>query len=292
MSHFTVLVIGKDPEDQLAPYDENIEVEDYITGIVTDKEKQRFLDYYINGEKEFPSNIIFEEAYVLKGNDWNGNCWKKDDNGIWRIHSTYNPDSKWDWYQLGGRWTGYFKLKAGCSDGVVGNPGIMTNPAENGWADSALKGDIDFEFMRFKAAKQAGKRYDNFYAIVGDRAIPIWNDIKKKYSNKDIDLARKKYNENPVIVDLNISEEFGNYFFYNDIEEFIENRTTYIQKERNSAISTFAVVKDGKWYERGKMGWWGVVLEEKDRGDWNREFSQLLDSLSDDTLLSIFDCHI
>ena len=22
--------------------------------------------------------------------------------------STYNPDSQWDWYQIGGRWTGYY----------------------------------------------------------------------------------------------------------------------------------------------------------------------------------------
>lgn len=57
-------------------------------------------------------------------------------------------------------------------------------------------------------------------------------------------------------------------------------------------ISVFAVVKDGKWYERGKMGWFAVVSDEKDKDAWSEEVKQLLASLPPDTLLTMYDCHI
>ena len=40
MSHYVALVIGEDPESQLAPYDESIEVASYCTGVVSEGEKQ------------------------------------------------------------------------------------------------------------------------------------------------------------------------------------------------------------------------------------------------------------
>ena len=56
--------------------------------------------------------------------------------------------------------------------------------------------------------------------------------------------------------------------------------------------TTFAILKDGRWYERGKMGWWACVADEKDPVKWDAEFWKLIDQTSDDTLLSVVDCHI
>jgi hypothetical protein len=49
---------------------------------------------------------------------------------------------KWDWYVLGGRWTGLLTLLPG-SQGELGEPGVQTNPAEEGTADQAFVQDID-----------------------------------------------------------------------------------------------------------------------------------------------------
>lgn len=46
MSHFAVVVIGKNPEEQLAPYNENIKVSPYKDSDVDEDEKQRFIDTY------------------------------------------------------------------------------------------------------------------------------------------------------------------------------------------------------------------------------------------------------
>ena len=50
-----------------------------------------------------------------------------------------------------------------------------------------------------------------------------------------------------------------------------------------AAFTTFAVIKDGKWYERGEMGWWGVVSDEKNKDEWRAQFANLIDSLPDKT---------
>lgn len=57
-------------------------------------------------------------------------------------------------------------------------------------------------------------------------------------------------------------------------------------------ITCFAVVMDSKWYERGKAGWFGVVIDAKDEEVWAKEVKQLLTTLSPDTLLTMYDCHI
>lgn len=72
--------------------------------------------------------------------------------------STYNPESKWDYWRIGGRWGGYFTRKAD-SDGTS-----FLLP-EKGWdspdkfgfssADAAPKGLLDLAAMREKAADEA-----------------------------------------------------------------------------------------------------------------------------------------
>lgn len=328
MSHFTVLVIGDDAESQLAPFDENIEMEEYADGLVSQEDKKRFLEFYKENHGE---NGFFENVYAKWGDDWNGNRWRKEKshekwrcpvckavnnwrsyhcgqffkvkkgcgalkpqelNEIWKVYSTYNPNSKWDWYQLGGRWMGYFLLKAGRS-GVLGESGAFGNETEAGTADSARKGDIDFEEMRSRAGQNATQKYTEFWGIVDGRAIPRWNDILNKHGRKNIQAARDEYNNIDVIKDLDASERFGGlYFVWNDILDFEESRGDFVEKARQTAITTFAFLHEGKWHQRGEMGWFGQASNEISEDEWNKEFNKFLDALPDDTLLSVYDCHI
>ena len=69
-----------------------------------------------------------------------------------------------------------------------------------------------------------------------------------------------------------------------------ESRESYIK--RNSYLSTFAIVKDGEWYEKGKMEWFGISKDDMTDLEWNEKFEQLINELPEDTLLSVYDCHI
>ena len=61
---------------------------------------------------------------------------------------------------------------------------------------------------------------------------------------------------------------------------------------KEDIIPTFAILIDGKWYEEGNMGWWGMVSNKKEDKDWNKEFEKLLEKVPNNKLLTIVDCHI
>lgn len=322
MSHFTVLVIGENPEQQLQPYheyectgiedeyvvhvDRTEEVDEWLSEelCVGNRKDGGELDYEYSEEKAGDTLITHKkitrrEYLELQGKkiddeiiEYHG--YEKKD-GKWMRYT--NPNKKWDWYQLGGRWTGFFKLKLGATGGT-GEPGLLTSSSKEGYADVAFKKDIDFDYMRNEAANNASQKYDFAMSIFGD--FPVnenWDSVREKI--KDIDKARAFYWNQPRCKAWQEAENkmlknraewpFG---YHSSPDYFIISKDEYIQNAKDSAISTFALIKDGRWYERGKMGWWACVSNEKDESDWNKEFSQLLDEIPEDTLLSIYDCHI
>jgi hypothetical protein len=152
MSHSTVLVIGEDPEKMLLPYDENTEVEPYRTYEDVETPQEHWLfDVLTKGHGLAPDADW--AAFVTARNERYDDEPIQHDADTNKVYSmsTYNPLSRWDWYQLGGRWTGFFKLRPGAG-GATGEPGLMTPRGKVGWADQARKRDIDFEGMRDAAA--------------------------------------------------------------------------------------------------------------------------------------------
>ena len=114
MSHFTVLIIGDGIEAKLAPYAENLEVPPYIYQTRAELEQERKeikeeaknppQDSCMNYDKytDKMSLAEFAMAYHDAEIDTKGN-----------LLSTYNPNSKWDWYAIGGRWEGMLTTKEG-----------------------------------------------------------------------------------------------------------------------------------------------------------------------------------
>jgi hypothetical protein len=282
MSHFTVLVIGNDVEKQLEKYDERILMPEYKKGEVPQEEKDRVLDYY-QRNKNFVGT--FDECYAKYGEEWDANSLKKDENGVWSEYSTYNPLSQWDWYIVGGRWSGFFKMKKGVKPNV-GEPGVFNNKVEAGHGDVAMKKDIDFEGMRNDAGIKGGEIYDTIIAIIGE--LPVdenWNSVRDRIT--EIQEARNFYNTQPRVVAL---REAGHHFV--DSNDFACSREEYVERARMNAISSYAVVKDGEWYQKGEMGWWGMSSNEMSHDEWNQKFNELIDSVPDDTLFTLVDCHI
>lgn len=350
MSHFTVLVIGENPEEQLAPYHEfectgeercvqEIDVTEEIRNDYTKSTEKRvrmpdgsLVDPY-DKEGNYKPEFLKEEGEgifkhrmlsVPKDHElvmiptsavqsfrqfalrWSGYKTAKahtininhshkygyilladDSNEIVKIIKRTNPNKKWDWYSLGGRWRGFFKLKRG-SQGEQGSPGVFDNAPEHD-ADSCLWGNVDVEGMRDAAGEKAGKRWDEIRAVIGPHieGFLSWAKIREKHQD-NIDAARTEYHAQQLMQALTKEK----IFLWDGPEEFLVQREQYVEAARRAAISTFAVVKDGQWYERGSMGWWGVVSDEKDKDEWLKQFNTLLDSLSPETRVSVYDCHI
>ncbi len=300
MSHFSVMVIGSDPESQLAPYhefectgidDEYVQDVDITEDVRqeyerADKEEYSTIRKYCEEYRGLNclssmDNFVEEHKY--------GYFLLKPDGELDKAISRTNPNAKWDWYSLGGRWTGYFKLKSGRL-GEVGEPGLMTEQAQVGYADAALKKDIDFDGMRHEVIDKAAKKYDTIKAILDEYPGSKTFEQCKQMCNGNIDGARAAYNNQPVMKAL---EDAGYRFWLDDIlEECNLSRDEYLKRAGNSAITSYAFVKDGEWVGSGDMGWWGISTNNKDENAWNEEFNKMLDSLPDDTMLSLYDCHI
>jgi len=181
------------------------------------------------------------------------------------------------------------------SKGLLGSQHSEDGP---GRCDQCKIRDLDIELMEKEATDAAAKQYDKFYEKViskTDRMIEKWDYIRDVMFPGDIEAARKYSREHPMqklASELKLSPWgcIASTYYLEDTHETARNK--FIENARCQAFSTFAVVKDGKWYEKGEMGWWGMVHDEKLAYDWNAKFNELLHELPDDTTISIVDCHI
>lgn len=73
--------------------------------------KDEYCKFFI---EKFPELFAdFDNQYEEHGEDWNSSSWKKNGNGVLEEWSTYNPNSVYDWYTQGGRWSQSIKTKSG-----------------------------------------------------------------------------------------------------------------------------------------------------------------------------------
>ena len=85
----------------------------------------------------------------------------------------------------------------------------------------------------------------------------------------------------------------ANFHFWGDfVETFCNSREEYVEKCKNQTMVPYAVVKDGKWYQKGEMGWWGMSNDEMSQDEWNKKFWEMINSLDPETELTLLDCHI
>lgn len=204
-------------------------------------------------------------------------------------------NAKWDWYSVGGRWTGYFKVKKNPKypdDVLVGEPGVFNNqPNNNGWADQLRKCDIDVEGMQRKTRQDAEKEYDEVYEFVKDcPKASTWNQMCEQFKKDGIDVARKYYHEQAFVKALAKSKH--DPFLDCGVKRYQCSRDEFVHRAVSGVLVPFAVVWEGKWYEKGEMGWFGAVRDEKKSEDWNKEFFEMFSSLPGDTLVTMVDAHI
>lgn len=120
-----------------------------------------------------------------------------------------------------------------------------------------------------------------------------YEDIKRSF---DEDMVKSNgdllsiYNPNSKWNWYTFGGRFNNYL------KTLSGKTTnedYVSKIDWEDILPFAFVTPiGEWHERGKMGWWACVFNEKSHDNWKSEFKEFLDSLDEDTIVTVVDCHI
>lgn len=207
-----------------------------------------------------------------------------------------NENYKWDWWQVGGRWSGFLKAKPGATLTGTGRPGVMGSHFAKGEdrVDQAMKKDIDWDGMRNEAGDRAAARWDKAAAATLPEGAtePLtwesWESVRARHEGK-ADEARRVYHSQPAIEAIN--KAFGDEFFLQP-DEFLTDRATYIQHARDRATVLYAVVMDGKWYAKGEMGWFGMSTDDVTQDEWNRKVNEMIDGLPETVMITVCDCHI
>jgi len=81
---------------------------------------------------------------------------------------------------------------------------------------------------------------------------------------------------------------FCSYFDGIGITE--KDKDPYLWADKKCKFYCYSLLSDGVWNSRGDMGWFGVSRNETN--NWQEQFKSILDSISEETVLAIVDCHI
>lgn len=296
MSHFTVAIITKGRptiehiDEMLAPYDENREVEHFTSREelikktreeIKEYERTLYAEYLADKEKyisecknkghikyiseEFPKKLTWtdEECYrdAIRHEEPENIC------ADGSLRSTYNPDSKWDWYEVGGRYAGMLSVKRG-ADYMIGRKSIFYGK-ENPYTiddEGIIKCDSarikDLVFPEREAEAQKARRFWEIY-VEGD----------EPRNEEERELVRFVFYKKEYYIDT-----------YKDKETYVRCSSTFC---------TYAVItKDGKWHANGEMGWFGISRDD-DTVAWADGYQKLvLDCAEEDDYITIVDCHI
>lgn len=222
-----------------------------------------------------------------------------------------NPRAKWDWWQVGGRYSGLL-MPRNKSEAMKGRPGLMGSQCDEKGADVARKSNVDWEAMAHRDQVQRLSAIETVLAKIGaatgksrDELLEIhraacatWPELRAAYdANTKVaffDFINNLHSSHPVRIarDLKLWHSFdgivGDYGV--GCPETEPDPIEWAKKPE--PFTCFAMVKDGQWLERGEMGWWACVSNEKDKDMFEQEFTAALDSVPDDHWLTVVDCHI
>ena len=212
--------------------------------------------------------------------------------------STYNPESKWDYWTIGGRWSGYFRYREGCRGAVLlpeggrwDAPKDISPRACNG----GQKRHLDLDGLRTDKAAEARKTYREWQEVTAGTpdALPwsVFTDNISEGGGYTIERAREEYHSQPRVQAIQNTD-----FRWNDdpIAEFAVPEELYVEREgRARAVPGYATVTtDGRWMAPGKMGWFGMSTDQEgDRFGYWEAANAYIEGLDDDIYLIALDCH-
>lgn len=246
-----------------------------------------------------------------------------------KIIDRTNPNKKWDWWSLGGRWAGMLRVVPGAA-AVKGEPGLMGSKYSENGVDSCLRKDLDLTGMQRIARQrrymgvseayaaiqkahrekqeQEGVRPVDREALSNDQIAELWQRYialrdeqfaawqaapapAEGAKEKFWDWLKTACPELIRLKDLQIGEIGSGLFSGAGVPDEVKDPLEWA--DNAPPIGTFAFLgSDGVWRERGEMGWFATVIDGKTHTEWDAEFAEALKAIPDDHTLWVVDCHI
>jgi hypothetical protein len=208
-----------------------------------------------------------------------------------------NPQARWDWWVLGGRYRGRLHLLGNAKGEKAERSRWDEDQSIPEGYDTARRGDLDLARMKAERTKERVEWVED-----GMRQSGLtWDEIDTGL--QDLEKARA------VFEALHDGKppwrEYGDWLQANATPLALKARAGFFErpepKEGQSLrewtedvvpLTTWAVLKDGEWTEKGSMGWFGMASNETDEGEWHRSVWQMIEDLGPDQYIAVVDCHI
>lgn len=179
------------------------------------------------------------------------------------IYTCYNPDAKWDWYVIGGRWSNSLKVKKDAQfriEGRYNSAGIPKGKGPYRWVDAAPLCEIEWDSMNTVSPKQKKE------------ASEFWD---KYVLNQDPNYDAKFAYKREYYLDR-----------YKTKEEYI--------KRTNIFTTHDLLVEDREWITIGDMGWFGCDDSTYDsETDYIKQFYDIVKAPEyQNYWFVVVDCHI
>lgn len=263
MSHYVVLVLSEENqsiEELLEPYDENIEVEPYVSKtkqevIQQGKEYQSRMKKQKEENEKFQMDDYIQKLFACQTDDafydfmrneyYQGSTFDVDGD----LLSTYNPKSKWDWWVEGGRFCNY-----------------LLPYLKKTFLEDETDVEIHLKDISFESIPQHYESAKRFWEIYVEKQ-PLEEGEKEPFTLLKEDYYKKRYG----------------------------TKEEYCKEE--SCFCPYAVVTpDGEWHEPGRMGWFGCscasIDDEKEWFSKCRKMLMKLQKEQPDLIVNVIDCHI
>ena len=284
MSHFTVMVIGNNPKKQLEKFDESLRV------VWVDEEEKYRVEYNTKKVKEF---------YCASHSSWGVELDKKYIDKLRRIETGGQIEiefkDRMQYLEPGKKYRGYYLTKTRKRSKVdvwfemvkiIRNDGNNTDVVFKGRA-LIRKIDPPKEILLKEKYPDYETYLREWHGVENIEKQGYWNNPDAKW---DWYLLGGRWSGDVIKLKEGATGKIGESGAFGNKTGV--DRAKYGDIENIKNIRTFAVVKDGVWYERGKMGWFGITTDEKDEDKWEKQIQELLKDCDNDTLISIYDCHI
>lgn len=289
--HKKLIVTWKFIEDQLEPFYCNLKVkecliytkeeilnlwkksynkmkedyEEFLKNPTEYKIKYQDFNLHLNFiEYEFPKmlNYTEEDIYNLKLKDFkNSNGYYRIDKKSWDVYSRINPNSKYDYYDVWGRFLNTLIIKE----------------------------ESEYEEPNFESIQQIFDKKEDFdkfkKEIIRNRKTDVAKikDIDfEKMHKEDIEFLKEKYNniknkEKEKDLHLYCSDEEFNFIKNNTIQEYIK------EYSKNLSIWCYAILHKWQWIEFNEK----IMTKQ----EWLKTVKDIIFSLDREELITIIDYH-
>lgn len=185
-----------------------------------------------------------------------------------------NPDAKWDWWEIGGRWPNRLLL----TDGRRLN--------------RSTRDLLAVDAMRAEAVAEAEAEWAKMDAAFRDLpGAMTWGEVRELYGD-DLQTARQFFWAQERLQAMKAVDDWNAGDLVEDYQGGYER---FMERSRliGPAFVGYATVSPEGWIGRGEMGWFGCGSDTTESSiAYGRTINQLIDDLPGDAWITMIDCHI